>query len=237
MVVSAPVIMAQAEPAAYHQRSSLSALLSYAPNSGKILIGESEDRRITTFGVEYARQIWSGRAAHIDYRGEFSPYYRESDPTAVGTEFTILGSTVFTPFPTPFRVVSTKRQPIGNECYAPDACSPIYLVFGQSEITHGFMVSPLGARAVFLPDRKLAPTFEAELGMVFASRQIPIDLGSSVNYEFGFGPGVQWSVTRQSTLRFEYIFRHISNANMGTENPGIDQGVYRLSISRHLGRR
>jgi hypothetical protein len=30
----------------------------------------------------------------------------------------------------------------------------------------------------------------------------------------------------------EYLYRHVSNGSLGDVNPGIDQGVFRVTISR-----
>jgi hypothetical protein len=31
----------------------------------------------------------------------------------------------------------------------------------------------------------------------------------------------------------EYIYRHVSNAGQGNQNPGVDQGVVRVTVSLH----
>jgi hypothetical protein len=36
-----------------------------------------------------------------------------------------------------------------------------------------------------------------------------------------------------SANRAEYIYRPMSNAGQGDQNPGVDQGVVRVTISRH----
>ena len=34
------------------------------------------------------------------------------------------------------------------------------------------------------------------------------------------------------SLHVEYLYRHMSNAHMGIQDPGVDQAVIRLSMSR-----
>jgi len=148
----------------------------------------------------------------------------------VATETTLLGYTVVTPV-TPQRVISVSHTPIGGECVS--TCAPIYPVYGKDEITYAVTVSPIGARAIFLPRHRVQPTFATNLGVVISSRDIPADNSALFNYQFSFGPGVQVFASRNTAVRLEYVYRHISNANMGTINPGIDQGVFQLTLSRY----
>lgn len=66
------------------ERESLGVISSYAPTSSHILIGAAQERQTWTAGIEYTRRIWAAENMQVDYRGEFSPFFRESDPAAVG---------------------------------------------------------------------------------------------------------------------------------------------------------
>lgn len=211
-------------------RQSFGVISSYSPSSSHILIGNSQQRRTFTLGVEYARRVWGGEWGRIDYSGEFSPLFRESDPTLVAAETVLAGSTVITPL-TPTRVITVSHAPIGSSCVS--TCSPIYPVYGHDEQTYAEEISPIGARVVLRPHHWLQPTFGAGLGVVLSFRDIPVDGAAQFNYEFFFGPGIQISQTERGAFRLEYIYRHISNANTGNLNPGIDQGVFRLTLSRY----
>jgi hypothetical protein len=58
-----------------------------------------------------------------------------------------------------------------------------------------------------------------------------VDEADQFNYMFSLGPGVQLVTGPQASFRVEYIYRHVSNAHQGYENPGVDQGVVRLTMS------
>jgi opacity protein-like surface antigen len=148
----------------------------------------------------------------------------------VATEWTNAGQTFVTPV-TPERVIAVNHASLGNICAG--ACSPIYPVYGRDETTYAASISPLGVRAILLSRRRVQPTFESDLGVVISSRDIPVDSSSQFNYQFSFGPGVQFFFSQRTAVRLEYVFRHISNANAGAINPGIDQGVFRLTLSRY----
>lgn len=223
----------QSDALAFKSKQSFGVSASYSPTSSHVLIGEAEERKIWTSGIEYTLRMFEGNSLRIDYRAEVSPFFRETDPTAVATEETLFGINIITPFSTPERVVKKDHAPIGVDCIAPNTCIPVYLVYGARKVSHGMAFSPLGARAVFLPQHHIQPSFELDLGAVISPHALPVEGASKFNYQFSFGPGVQIHFSRRGALRLEYIFRHISNANSSPLNPGIDQGVFRLSLCHY----
>jgi len=211
-------------------KQSLGLTASYSTTSSHILIGVSEQRKTFTAGVEYTRRLWESGWARLDYRGEFNPFFRESDPVMVGYKTTISGNTI--PISSQ-RVIEVSHVALLCDIIEPITCNSIYPVYGPDEATYAAAVSPIGERAVILPRRRLQPTFGMDIGVVISSRDIPVDSSAHLNYQFSFGPGVQAFVSRSKAVRLEYVYRHISNANSGTLNPGIDQGVFRLTLSRY----
>lgn len=204
---------------------------SYSPDSSRILIGEAEQRRTWTGGVEYTHLMHRGQRVRWDYEGSFLPFYMESDPTVVGNIYTSNGKSIFTR-QAPVRVISLNHEPVGQQPVGFGQSVPLYEIFGRQN-SNGVEFSPLGARISALPRWRVQPSFALDLGFVVSAHDIPVDDAENFNFMFAFGPGVQFYVTRLSSLRLEYIYRHISNAGLGYENPGVDQGVVRLTLSRH----
>ena len=218
-------------------KSSYGVTTTYSWNSSHILIGLSWRRRITTSGFEYTHRLLENAKIKLEYAGEVSPFYRESDPAINKMIGTYDGEAYLLLIPLT-RIFGSYpgNMPIGNDCIGPNTCFPVYGVQGPNEITYGFAAAPLGSRIIFRPKQRIQPTFLANVGMVFTQRTIPIDDAASVNFQFSFGPGVQVYATRNYSFRIEYLLRHISNADIGLQNPGIDQGVFRISLSRRAGR-
>ncbi len=77
-----------------------------------------------------------------------------------------------------------------------------------------------------------SPAFSLDLGFVVSARDLPIEDSSWFNFLFSFGPGLQFFTSPNVSLRVEYLYRHASNAGLGDQNPGVDQGVTRLTLSR-----
>jgi opacity protein-like surface antigen len=219
------------ETAAYGGVSSLGISASYSPDSSHILIGDSRKRQTWTAGVEYTRLLHQNQKFRFDYEGSVSPFFLERDPTVIGTVFNSSGTNIVTQ-QTPVRVISTTSQPIGSVLAGNGQMVPLYALFGTEE-TYAAAVSPIGARISALPRSAIQPSFALDLGFVVSAQDLPVDHASEFNYAFAMGPGLQFFTDHRTSLRVEYLYRHISNAGQGDQNPGIDQGVIRVTLSRH----
>ena len=210
-------------------RQSLGISSSYSPDSSHILIGESQQRRTWTGGIEYTHRLGHGQWVRWDYEGSIVPFYQESDPAVVAIRYTINGVGYTIPQSPPVRETNVDRGPVGFVTAPHGVTAPIYAVYGRQS-TNGGAFSPLGARATWLQRFRIQPSFSLDLGFVVSTRDIPIDDADQFNYMFSFCPGVQVFANPRSSLRLEYIYRHISNAGQGNVNPGVDQGTFRLTV-------
>jgi hypothetical protein len=204
---------------------------SYSPTSTHIFIGDAKHRRIWTLGAEYTHLLRLGPLFRLDYEGSMMPLFEETDPTVTGTIFTFAGQS-FTTVQTPVRVIDITNQPVGNALAPNGSLVPLYALFARQD-TYGASIAPLGARITALPRRRIQPSFALDLGFVVSARDIPVDQADQFNYLFSLGPGIQFFTDAHTSWRFEYIYRHISNAGQGLQNPGIDQGVVRVTVSLH----
>jgi opacity protein-like surface antigen len=204
---------------------------SYSPDSSHILIGDAGQRRIWTAGAGYAHLLHRQRRFRLDYEASLMPFFLESDPTVTGTYFTSDGVTFSMP-QSPERVVRVVHGPVGSVVTGSGASVPLYANFGR-ESSYAVAVAPLGARISALPHSRIQPTFAIDLGFVVSSVDLPVFDSSRFNFTFAMGPGIQYFVTARDSVRLEYVYRHTSNAGLGDQNPGLDQGVIRLTLSRH----
>jgi hypothetical protein len=204
---------------------------SYSPDSSHILIGLARQRSTWTLGYEYSHRIVEGKKFRLDYAGSFLPVYQETDPTVIGTKTTLGRNTIVTSEPAVL-VLTVDRGPVGIATGGGGVTAPIFAIF-STEGTYATALTPLGARVSAFPRRRIQPTFSLDLGFVISSRDLPVDLSDRFNYLFSFGPGVEVYSGARSSVRVEYVIRHISNAHQGYQNPGVDQGVFRVTLSRH----
>jgi hypothetical protein len=219
------------EPGGFGGVQSFGFSSSYSPTSTHILIGDAEHRRVLTLGAEYTRLLRQRPRFRLDYEGSVMPLYEETDPTVIGAAFTLNGVQIVAPEP-PVRVIYVTNAPIGIAATGKNTTAPIYAVYGRED-TYAAAVTPLGARITAFPRWRLRPSVSLDLGFIVSRQDIPVDQSDRFNYLFSFGPGLEFFTYNKTSWRVEYIYRHMSNAGQGDQNPGVDQGVVRVTISLH----
>ena len=77
---------------------------SYAPTSQHILVGDAEGRETAQAGFGYTRKVKEWTNLKLMYEGILEPFYRESDPTIIGTSTpNAYGPPTVYIFPEPYR--------------------------------------------------------------------------------------------------------------------------------------
>lgn len=219
------------EPGVFGGTQSVGFSSSFSNTSSHILIGESEGRRVWTLGAEYTRLLHLSPHYRLDYAGTILPLYEETDPTVIGTTLAFNGQQIVIP-QTPVRVIYVPRGPVGSTLVTAGVTVPVYAVLSRQD-TYAALLSPLGARISALPRSRIQPTFAVDLGLVVSARDIPVANSDQFNFMFAFGPGLQIFRDARTSWRFEYLYRHTSNAGEGQQNPGVDQGVLRVTVNLH----
>jgi hypothetical protein len=220
------------EAAEFGGRLGIGALGSYSPTSQHILIGRAQGRKTTQAGFDYLHNLKSWSNIKFMYEGSVQPLYLESDPTILGTSTAnVLGPPTINIFPEPYR-------PIGFPVYLGGIQTGSLFILnnpisGPNETTYAFAVFPVGLRLLTLTKTRIQPTFAINLGAVYATRNIPVDYTSSFNFLAAAGPGVEVFLDRRHSVRIEYLYEHLSNAGLGAENPGVDSGTFRLTVTRY----
>ena len=215
----------------YARTNSFGFFFAYSNDSSHILMGQAEQRKILNIGASYSRKLFLNRIVNWQYDGEILPIALESDPL---TKF-----------------VNTQTSPIQQTyttIYSPQmtTCAPITSSYGYTsngilyqgtttescysrQWTIGQAISPIGMRWNFRPTHRLQPFLAGHGGYMYSTHPIPIFNAGSFNFTFDVGAGIEWYRTPHQSLRFEYRFHHISNANTAQTNPGIDNGLFQVS--------
>jgi Lipid A 3-O-deacylase (PagL) len=117
--------------------------------------------------------------------------------------------------------------------YAIDAV-PVLLVFQPANTAYGAGFNALGLKWNFEPHGRISPYLELGGGVLFSRQNVPT-YTNNVNFTpsaaFGthfLGAKYNWS------LELRYL--HISNAGLGTFNPGLNTVEVRLGVGRFLKR-
>lgn len=98
------------------------------------------------------------------------------------------------------------------------------------EKIYGAGIDPIGFQWNFRRKHAWQPFLNTHGGFLYFTEQVPVPESSQFNFTFSFGAGVQvFRGTRALTLG--YKFHHISNAQTGHYNPGIDSNLFYVGWS------
>jgi opacity protein-like surface antigen len=100
---------------------------------------------------------------------------------------------------------------------------------GQRVYAYGAGGSPIGAQVNFLHGRRIQPFLTSGGGFLYFNRQM---FGATqFNFTAQLGAGVQVFTSRHHSIDFGYKYHHISNANLGHINPGMDSHLVFVGVS------
>jgi hypothetical protein len=100
---------------------------------------------------------------------------------------------------------------------------------GQRVYAYGAGGSPIGAQINFLYSHRLQPFLTSGGGFLYFNRQM---FGATqFNFTAQLGAGVQVFTSRHHSIDLGYKYHHISNANLGNINPGMDSHVVFVGVS------
>ena len=100
---------------------------------------------------------------------------------------------------------------------------------GQRVYAYGAGGSPIGAQINFLYSHRIQPFLVSSGGFLYFNR--PMFGATQFNFTAQLGAGVQVFTSRHHSIDFGYKYHHISNANLGRINPGMDSHVVFVGVS------
>jgi len=210
----------------YSRRNTFSIFTEYSNTSSHILLGISQNRRLTALGLTYSRRLLHTRYADWNYNLELRPLNFIQEPTVA---FRDSAGSVIAPNPIQRTCTSGTFKIPGN----PGSGFPGY-TYTQTcgtRWTYAGGLSPLGQRINIAPRHRLQPFVVSNAGFLAATRDIPVNNSSRFNFTFEFGAGLELFHDHRHSWSAEYRIHHISNAYTGTNNPGIDNQILKLTYS------
>jgi hypothetical protein len=100
----------------------------------------------------------------------------------------------------------------------------------------GAGANPLGLQVNF-GRKKIQPFANSSIGFLYFTRQVPAPASSQFNFTFNFGGGIQLFTASRRSFTVGYKYHHLSNADTGIINPGIDSNVIYVGFSLRGWRR
>jgi len=155
-----------------------------------------------SFGNGHAfSDTFQGRNYHLEGRYERLIYW--SEPFAVRWVFDVV----------PVALVGDPRTSSGRRVYA-----------------YGIGGSPAGAQVNFVHYRRVEPFVTAGGGFLYFNHRM--FGGTQLNFTAQLGGGVQlFTSSRGTAIDLGYKYHHISNANLGNQNPGMDSHMLFIGVS------
>lgn len=95
----------------------------------------------------------------------------------------------------------------------------------------GAGISPIGFKIVNTISNFWNPYLKTSGSFIYMNKNFPTDRSRQLNFSFDIDLGNTIHLNNDLLLSFGYKFHHISNAETGTENPGLDSNFIFLKIS------
>ena len=231
LFVTPAAITQTIDTTAYGGRQTFAAFFDYSNDSSHIALGTARNRKFTELGFQYEFRLKANRRMTWKYTGEFRPLIAESDVTTAAS--------VIQYSPPPMVTVIYSSAAIVQRCNASvktflalniDADVVTTTTCGR-RWTYVEGISPLGTRINLRPRSRWQPTASLIAGLLLSAKKIPTDTAGSFNFTFQMGAGVEYFRTPTQSIRLEYQLQHFSNANTAPTNPGVDNGLFKLTYA------
>ncbi|MDR3736238.1 MAG: acyloxyacyl hydrolase [Acidobacteriaceae bacterium] len=228
---------AKPDAQSYVRRNSFGIFGEYSNDSSHMLLGQAENRKLLTVGGSYAYRFVSSRYATVQYLAEVRPFILTSDPVAIDVvTVASLGPGVIavanTPTPTPVsRCVAGVFTSQYNDPYSGQTYFYTDTVTCSRRWTFAQGLSPAGFKINFRPHHRIQPVVAGLAGYMFSTKPVPTNGAGSFNFTFELGGGVEAFQSHGRSMMLEYRYHHYSNKNSAGENPGVDNGLFKLTYT------
>lgn len=233
----------------FDPKTSYTVFAAYSNDSSPMIIGQSRNRKLFAAGVDYSRRLGGRSIYSWRYQVEVVPLMLLRNPLLT-TDINVTPISGVNPIsvlglpPGSYRVANLQAKQCANasgsgfEYGQTSANGPIVPVMAYSFTnqcsnpwTYGGGVSPLGQKVNFLPRSRVQPYFAVNAGFAAFAETVPSNAATMFNFSFEFGGGVEWNARAGRAWSLDYRYHHISNAGRGVENPGVDNGTFRVAYS------
>ena len=223
----------------YGLRNTWGIFGAYSPRVSGIPTGYPAYHELLDIGVSYNRRLSVSRNVNWQFSAELLPVALESDPLSrevdIQTEPTpgiVLDFTVPASTCAPSSHPYSFTDPTTGTTYAGTALS-----YCQGRRwTIGAAISPVGMQWDFRPLHKTQPFIVWHGGYMYSTQPIPVLNAGAFNFTVDLGAGVEIFRSRNRSIRAEYRYHHLSNANTAAENPGVESGLFQLTYCFGFGR-
>jgi hypothetical protein len=222
-----------AGPDSLGARNTFGVMAEYSNDSSRIIMGDAVNVKLGAIGLQYQRRLIANRKLVLSYAIEFRPVILESIPTVTFTTVETLPTPVtYTGSPqlTTKCVASAEPFQLTNPLTGAVTAGTTYTLCGRQAV-YAQGLSPFGFKLNLRPRARLQPVISTYEGYIFSTQPVPAEDAGSFNFDFEFGAGLEYYRSRRNSVRIEYQVQHYSNKNTAAANPGVDNGLIKLTYS------
>jgi len=199
--------LAQTDPALARNDRSMERVVGFSWFSPGGTLGGITDRRVYLTGLRSEKVLGVGRRSAVAYTMELVPL-----------------------------AIVERTAPNTQQC-RPYRWGHSLCRFNRSaRVAVGAGGSPLGLKLYFNRASRVRVHAAGSAGMLFFSSDVPVYNSRRANFTFDYGGGVEIPLRNSRALTFSYRFYHISNANTGAYNPGLDANVLSIGLLNRRAR-
>lgn len=107
---------------------------------------------------------------------------------------------------------------------------PINGINGPEDSRIGIGFIPINILLPVAESKPVNPFAFFSAGGIFLNEKLPLVDGASINYLLNLGAGIELPLFSDADVQIGYSIQHMSNANTGEQNPGIDSHMFFISI-------
>lgn len=101
---------------------------------------------------------------------------------------------------------------------------------GTRDHRTGIGIIPLNLLMPISTSTNIEPFAFFSAGGLFLNDKLPDVTGASLNYLLNVGAGIELPFIQKSHIQIGYSIQHMSNANTGDQNPGIDSHMFFITV-------
>lgn len=101
---------------------------------------------------------------------------------------------------------------------------------GPKDSRTGIGIVPLNVMMPIATRKKIEPFTFFSAGGLYLNEKLPYASGASLNYLLNIGAGLEFPFIQDSQIQLGYSIQHMSNANTGDQNPGIDSHMFFVTV-------
>ena len=129
-------------------------------------------------------------------------------------------------------VADVPRYHWGTFWLPPEGPMVTQKVWGERAPVYGAGVTPVGVQLYFKIGDRVSAFANASAGAAWFTRDMPVPDARRLNFVGDLGTGLRIARGERPAIIVGGKFQHMSNANLGRQNPGIDGNVVYAGLSK-----